>query len=76
MKKGHFMLAIQGIYDGKKIIPLEKLPKEKPYKVIITFVEELGETEEIRNFSSQADSFEFWSSSKEDIYQDYIPKES
>jgi hypothetical protein len=40
--------------------------------VIITFVDEIDETEEIRNLSAQTDSFEFWKDEKEDIYQDYL----
>ena len=39
------MLAIKGIYDGKKIVPLEKFTLRKKYKVVITFVEELDDEE-------------------------------
>ena len=43
------MLAIKGIYDGKTIRPLEKLPKDRKFKVVITFLEELNETEKLRS---------------------------
>lgn len=66
------MLAIKGIYDGKKIIPLEALPENKKYKILITFLEEFDNDEEIRDFSSQSDAFSFWNDEKENIYQDYI----
>ena len=67
------MLAIKGIYDGKTIRPLERPPKEK-FKVVITFIEELDDTEQIRDFSAQTTAFTFWEDTKEDIYQDYLTK--
>lgn len=66
------MIAVKGIYDGKKIIPLENLPANKKFKVLITLLEEFDEDEEIRNFSSQEDAFSFWHNEKENIYQDYL----
>ncbi len=66
------MLTVEGIYDGKTFVALEKFPKEKRFKVMITFVEELDETEELRNFSANNESFEFWHDSREDIYQDFL----
>jgi len=68
------MLAIKGIYDGKTIRPLERLPKDKKFKVVITFIEELDDVEQLRDFSAQTTSFAFWNNPKEDIYQDYLPK--
>lgn len=66
------MIAIKGIYDGKNVIPLESLPENKKYKVLITLLEEFDNDEEIRNFTSQDDAFSFWNSEKENIYQDFI----
>lgn len=66
------MLAVEGIYDGKKFVVLEQFPKEKRFKVIITFVEELDEENELRGFAGQSDSFEFWQDEREDIYQDFL----
>ncbi len=66
------MLIVEGIYDGKNFVALEKFPKERRFKVMITFVEELDETEELRDFSANNDSFEFWNDSREDIYQDFL----
>jgi hypothetical protein len=66
------MQTIEGLFDGEKFIPLEKVPVTRKYKVIITFVEEIDETEEIRNLSAQTDSFKFWEDEREDIYQDYL----
>jgi hypothetical protein len=66
------MIAVKGIYDGKNILPLESLPKNKKFKVLITLLEEFSDDEEIRIFSSQNDAFSFWNNKKEDIYQDFI----
>ena len=66
------METIQALFDGTNFIPLEKVPVSKKYRVIITFVEEIDETEEIRNLSAQTDSFSFWEDTREDIYQDYL----
>ena len=52
------MLAIQGIYNGSQIIPFEALPLNKKYKVIITFVEEIDETEDIRPLLAQSSAFD------------------
>lgn len=70
------MLAIEGIYDGKNFIPLEKFPVKKKFKVIITFVEEFDEAEELRDFTAQTNAFEFWENTEEDIYQDFLAVEN
>jgi len=69
------MLSIAGIYDGKAIIPTEKIKEKNRYKVIITFVEQIEdkEVEETRLMSSQTNSFGFWEDAKEDLYQDFLP---
>lgn len=69
------MLTVEGIYDGKNFVVTERFPKEKRFKVMITFVEELDETEELRDFTAQNDSFEFWNDSREDLYQDFLTEE-
>jgi hypothetical protein len=66
------MNTIIGFYNGKDFITKEKLPKNKNYKVMITFVEEIDEIEEVRQFSAQTDSFLFWHDEREDLYQDYL----
>lgn len=69
------MQTIEGLFDGKTFIPLEKVPVSKKYKVIITFVEEIDESEEIRSLAAQTDGFEFWQNEAEDVYQDYLKAE-
>ncbi len=66
------MLTVEGVYDGKYFRVLEKIPFKKNYKVIITFVEEIDEPSDIREFSAQTDGLEFWHDEREDIYQDYL----
>ena len=67
------MLALKGIYDGKSVKLLDKLTETKKYKVVITFLEEIKDDDlDIRNFSAQTTGLDFWKSSKEDLYQDYL----
>lgn len=66
------MISVKGIYDGKNIKLLEKLPDNKKYKVVVTLLEEINEDEEIRLFSSDPASFRFWESEEEDLYQEYL----
>ena len=68
------MLSIPGFYDGKTIKPLEKTPKNKKFKVVITFIEELEDATQMRDFSAQTTSFTFWENPKEDLYQDFLLK--
>ena len=70
------MLALKGIYNGSNIEMLEPLPKNKKYKVIVTFIEEIKESDtgQIREFGKSSDSFDFWLDEKEDLYQDYLVK--
>jgi hypothetical protein len=71
------MVSIKGIYDGNTITPLEAAPRNKSFKVIITFTEEIetpGMVSEpdFREIGSIADGFSFWENEEEDIYQDYL----
>ena len=68
------MIAIKGVYDGKKFLPLESLPTNRKSKVIITFLEEFDDLDDIRQAFSQPDGFSFWNDEREDIYQDYLKK--
>ncbi len=68
------MLSISGFYDGKTIKPLEKTPRNKKFKGVITFIEEIEDAAQMRDFSSQTSSFKFWESPKEDLYQDFLSK--
>ncbi len=69
------MITVKGIYDGEKFVALEDFPKDKPSKVIITFLEEQSEEDQVRNFSAQTDGLDFWKDEAEDLYQDYLTKE-
>lgn len=67
------MLAVNGIYDGKNIRLTEKVTEKKQYRVVVTFIEELNQSDnDVRDFSAQTQGLEFWRDEKEDIYQDYL----
>lgn len=69
------MITVRGIYDGEKFVALEDFPKEKPYKIIITFLEELNEEDQLRDFSAQTNGLGFWEAAAEDLYQDYLKEQ-
>ncbi|MGB3779635.1 MAG: hypothetical protein WA960_14840 [Tunicatimonas sp.] len=66
------MQAVRGIFDGEKIIATDHIPTKKKFKVIITFVEEVVETNDSRDFTAQTDGLSFWHDEREDLYQDYL----
>lgn len=66
------MLTVRGIYNGKEFVALENFPKNKNFKVIITFIEEIDEKAEVRDFAAQTDGFSFWNDEREDLYQDFL----
>jgi predicted metallopeptidase len=68
------MIALKGIYDGTNITLLDKSPIHKKYKVVVTFIEEIKQTDsdDVRAFASQSNGFEFWKNEQEDLYQDYV----
>lgn len=67
------MFAVNGIYDGEVVRITDKISEKKRYKVVVTFIEELQQTDnELREFSSQTDGLGFLEDPREDIYQDYL----
>ncbi len=71
LKKNVF--AVHGLYDGKRVKISEPVNKNKKYRVVVTFLEELpDEEQEIREFASRTESFDFWENTAEEIYQDCI----
>ncbi len=70
------MLAVNGVYNGETIELLSPVPKDKKYKVIVTFIEEISSKEQqlIRDFGENSNGFDFWLNENEDLYQDYLVK--
>jgi len=68
------MRSVKGIYDGEKIQLLEKPEQQKPCKVIVTFIEDDIDTENLRQHPADEDAFDFWRVEEEDLYQDYLKK--
>jgi hypothetical protein len=59
------MLTVNGIYDGGNIHLFEMIDKEKKYKVLVTFIEEVLDEEQWNaTYPHLADdSFSFWEDS-------------
>jgi hypothetical protein len=51
------LVSVPAIYDGKQVKLLEKAPVEKPYRVVVTFIEPTKEQGE-----STRDLARFWAS--------------
>ncbi len=67
------MLSVNGIYDGKSVKITDKITEKKKYKVVITFIEEIQQTDnDLRNFSAQTRGLDFLEDPREDLYQDYL----
>jgi len=67
------MLAVRGIYDGKTVKITDRITEKKRYRVVITFVEELPQDDNLmRDFSAQTGGLDFWNDTREDLYQDYL----
>lgn len=73
------MEAVRGIFDGENIVATDQISTKKKFKVVITFLEEIDETEytqeEGRNFAAQTDGLSFWQDEREDVYQDYLKED-
>jgi len=71
------MLAVKGIFDGQKVHLLEKVTETKKFKVVVTFIEEVADGEDIsviREYAADEPAFSFWQDSGENLYQDYLKK--
>jgi hypothetical protein len=68
------MVAVKGIYDGKRVRLLGDAPSRNKYKVVVTFLEEVDTDEEARDFAAQTNAFDFWYDDREDLYQDFLVK--
>ena len=68
------MLSVNGIYDGEKISLFEKIKIGSPRRVIVTFLDEtLNEENIIKEIYINAEksaAFEFLKEPEEDIYSD------
>jgi hypothetical protein len=74
--KMDIMLAVNGIYDGKNIRLTDEVNEKKKYRVVVTFIEEIDQDSELRDFSGQTKGLDFWHDEREDLYQDYLNNKS
>lgn len=73
------MTTLKGIYDNGQIRLLEKAPLKKEAKVLITFIEEEDEEDNVRGFAlnnSSEELREYLNDEKEDIYQHYLTQKT
>ncbi len=61
------MITIQGVYDGIKIIPTQKIQGLTASRVEITFFEEIEKsTEEQMQYFADNTIFDFWGNEREE----------
>ena len=53
----------------------EDVKINSPKKVIVTFVDDPDDAEQLRAYTAQTDSLSFWAEPAEDLYQDYLKKD-
>lgn len=66
------MVAVKGVFDGTTVRLLEQVNVPANSYVIVTFVEDVSQSDHVRDMSASPNGFEFWEDPKEDIYQDYL----
>ena len=62
------MISIKGTYDGKKLKLFKHIKIEKPREVIVTFLDEEFDYNEIYKVAEKSDSLKFLHNDTEDIY--------
>lgn len=71
------MLTVAGIFENGKVELLQKVNASSKRKVLVTFVDEDNEDDNIRSISLLQTTEEmqaYLSNKMEDIYQDYLKK--
>jgi len=66
------MVAVKGIFNGQTIQLLEKVEAKQNTKVLVTFLDENDPEDDTKDLTAQANGLEFWTNSREDIYQDFF----
>lgn len=67
------MIAVKGLFDGKRIQFLEKIEINEPQEVIITFLGSFESQElyqDIRTLAETGGAFDFLNNPEDDIYSD------
>ena len=66
-----YRLHINELTD-ELISSIKTVFKDKTIEIVVS--DELTETETLRKYTSDEDSFKFWMAEEEDLYQDYLKK--
>ena len=68
------LLTIQGIYDGKNIVPLKNIKVKDQYRIIINFLDKIEPTEGIENLRLHSEKvFEkLWENENDEIWNSYL----
>jgi hypothetical protein len=66
--------TIEGIYDGKRIFPLEEIKIKSKYRVIITFLEEIKDPDSFRDLKLHSEKIfqKLWENEDDEIWASYL----
>lgn len=65
------LMTIEGIYDGKTILPLNKIKTRKKRRVLITFLEEVDDFSDLKKHSEKAFA-ELWKDEDDKLWNSYL----
>ena len=73
-KIAHQLHTIEGVYDGEKIQPLQRIKTNRIYRVIITFLEEIEQPDNFRDLKIHSENkFEkLWKNENDEIWASYL----
>ncbi|MBC8182149.1 hypothetical protein H8E88_13630 [candidate division KSB1 bacterium] len=68
------LLSIEGFYDGKNIIPLERINVKNKRRIIITFLEKIEEKDDFKNLKLHSEKVfnKLWKDENENIWASYL----
>jgi len=68
------ILTIEGIYDGKNIVPLTNINIKNKRRIIITFLEKIEEKDEFKDLKLQSEKVfnKLWENEDDDIWASYL----
>ena len=68
------LTTIEGIYDGKNIIPLENIEINDKRRIIITFLEKIEEQDEFKDIKLHSEKVfqKLWENEDDEIWTSYL----
>lgn len=65
------LITVEGIFDGKAILPLGRIKTRKRHRVLITFLEELDDIADLKKHSEKVLS-KLWKNEDDRLWNSYL----